>query len=153
MHSLLRNVEFVKMSSALVASSTDEYFTAVDMSGFEGITAFINLGAVTTAATLNFHLEMCSSSGFSTGSDITDIANSAAYMTSTQGSDDMWLATECYRPTKQWVRAVSDKAAANTVTNSVLYARWRASDLPVDESTTFTDYTYVANGTSGSATG
>ena len=128
----------VKIDPAFIyyaAGTTDCESNEFDMKGFDSITCALQIGDVTTGATVALYAE----GSTATGGTFVSFYGSTASFASTQGSSGLWLVSEVYKPNKQFIKFVADRGTANAVLHGGLAFRYRAGDLAVAEST-YTDY-------------
>ena len=130
-HNITKNIRVDPAFINYIAGSTFQYSVVFDMNGYEGIAGILDIGTVTTAAACPFYAEGSTSP---TGTFVSFYGSTAEF-TVLGASGDVYLMSEVYRPQKRYVRFVAGRASANTVIQGGIVLRYRASSLPVAEST------------------
>lgn len=130
-HSLYNSIKYDPAFINRAAGSTFQYSQVFDMNGFEGIGCLLKIGTITTAAVCPLYAE----GSTATAGTYVSYYGSTATLTDLGASGDVWLFSEVYRPKKRYVRFVAGRATANTVIDGGIVMRYRASSLPVGEST------------------
>lgn len=135
MHNLLRSVALVNRSSAVLAaggSTSSINGAGLDATPYLGV-AFLVLanGFVTTGFGLK--AQECSSSGFSTGSDVADLTGTL--IDGTTSISDGVMGIDLLRPQKQWVRCVVVKTNTGDIIDGILSLGYLPDEAPVTQST------------------
>lgn len=145
-HTLQDAVRIDPAFISYAAGTTDCESVVFDMQGYEGIACALNLGDISTGATVDLYAEHSTASA----GTYVSICGSTASFLSTQGSDDLWLFSEVYRPHNRYVKFVVDRGTGNAVIQGGLAFRFRPTGLPVAESTSASmiDYALSVTGTS-----
>lgn len=130
------------LAAVSLASSTDSNSSILDMSGFEGVVAFVTLTDVvdTGVATLNVQQSDANSdTAMATITGATDTLTSAA-------NDDVngkVLAVDVYKPLKRYVQANIVSATANIAFGETYLVQYKASKGPITASATVPGATFV----------
>ena len=132
MHNLLRNVK-INYATAITGSTAASNYPGLDMRGFSGI-SFVPLISGTPATDgSSIKAQECSSSGFTTGSDVADLTGTSVALSSS--ITDGYAGLDLYRPNKRWVRMVHVKVSTADIFSSVVELQYRPGDAPVTHST------------------
>lgn len=133
MHQLLEGIRITRVSNAVAAGSTDSNGTAVDMGvdgGYDGVMFIALLGTLTASQVTALHAQQSSDNG--SADDFTDIEGSEVGPMA-DGDSNKMLVLDVYRPTKQYVRPVVDRATANAVIDGVIAIQYRGRKLPTSQ--------------------
>lgn len=131
MHSIYNNIKIDPAFINRAAGSTFQYSVVFDMNGYEGIACVLQLGDITTGAVCPFYAE---GSTAPTGTFVSYYGSTAS-LTVLGASGDIYLFSEVYRPNKRYVRFTAGRVTANAIIQGGVAMRYRASALPVGEST------------------
>ena len=123
-----------RISIAVAASARAAGQTAInganlDMQGYEGAVAIIEMGtiAATAVTSIKWQQSDTTSADFSdlegTGIDIAD------------DDDDKIFVSELYKPTKRYVRIVVARATANAALRAATYIQYKPREAPVSQGT------------------
>ena len=131
-HNLLRNAA-IQYSTTITGSTAASNYPGLNMKGYEGVAfiAFVSGTPSTNGSSIN--AQECSSSGFSSGSDFSDLTGTAVALSSSIA--DGYAAIDLFRPAKQWVRMVHVKTATADIFSSAIALQYRPVVGPVTHST------------------
>ena len=136
LQSLLTDMTFELGLGAVVAGTSDQTISAaVDMTGFEGVTAVAILGDVTDTAVVALDCYEVATNATSGGTQVT-ASSTDDFTANTTSGDSKILISERFRPTKQYVYFTLDRGTANAVINSILIIKWNANTRPVTQPST-----------------
>jgi hypothetical protein len=104
----------------------------VDMRGWDGVAALVNVPNVTATGTWQAYLQMADDAAFTTNmTPIVDAGTGAAASTPAAMTTTGFFWLEVYRPTRRFVRAVANPLVAN-ITLSVIMLRYKhTGNLPL----------------------
>jgi hypothetical protein len=133
MSQLSNNTKLIRVLNAVAAGTTVQTSSAVDMAGFEGVRFIISLG-VGSASSVG---QIKASQGLTSGGSFSDIAGSlGTAFTPTTDDNKVWV-LDIYRPTKRFVKCIVNRAAGNTVIDSVVAELYEPRNFPTtDDATT-----------------
>jgi hypothetical protein len=127
--------KFVKVTRALnsvVAGTTSQNGSVIDMSGFEGVQFVALFGALTATQVTSLKVQQ---GDLSDGSDMADLAGSLhTALADTDGNK--CLVTDLFRPQKRYVRAVVTRGTANAVIDGVIAIQYSSRVEPTTNDTT-----------------
>ena len=121
-----------RISIAIAAGSRTAGQTAingamVDMQGYEGVVAVVEMGTIAATAVTSIKWQQSDTTDFSdlegTGIDIAD-----------DGDNEIFV-SELYKPTKRYVRVVVDRGTANAALRAATYIQYKARTAPVTQGT------------------
>lgn len=121
-HSLLQQLEFIRLKNAVAAGATDiTDATVVDTANRESALFIIPVGAVTdsTASSVEIHGSDASGSGFALMED--DEGNECKY-TIQNADDNKVILIEVFRPRHRYLRPVFKRATQNVVVDGIMVA-------------------------------
>lgn len=123
------------------AGSTDVAGAGLDMAGFEGVIAFVTLGALTTGGTCTLKWQQSSDDG---SSDAYSDLEGTLITVNVDADDEKVVKMGLHKPVKRYVRIYNDRATQNSVC-SAFYLQYGARTIPVtDESTTVLGESHVS---------
>lgn len=156
MHNLFAHTypELINSTGIAVSdTSTDHYFDAQDMRGYEGVSYLCVIRSATATGTgaANIHAEMSATSS-GTGTWV-DVSGSASYQSTAWAADDVGLIVDVYRPMYRYVRLYVDRDSTHDSVVCAWALKYRPGLMPTSYSTALgvADVTIVV-GSSGSAT-
>lgn len=132
MHNLFRNVALIHRTSQITGTTATFNDAGIDASNYEGI-AWVFAASANQTTGASVKAQECSSSGFSTGSDVADLTGTSIAMTTAIADGAVIL--DVYRPAKQWVRAAYVKTATSDVLDAIVALGYRPLEAPVTHST------------------
>ena len=132
MHNLLRNVA-IQYATAITGSTADSNYPGLNMKGYEGVAFIAWVSGTPSTVGSSIKVQECSSSGFTTGSDVGDLTGTSVALSSS--IVDGYVAVDVARVAKQWTRMVHVKGSTADIFSSVSAYLYRASDDPVTHST------------------
>lgn len=122
---LTHHVKVVKVMNAVVAGTSNQDSSAVDMAGWDGVVFVCHLGTLTASQVTALE---------ALGSD--DNVSFAAYNPD-QVTDDAadadsnkLLVLDLFRPSHRYIKARVERGTANAVINSVIAIQYRGDKLP-----------------------
>lgn len=131
-HNLLRNVAVVQRATQVTGSTAASNLPGIDMLGYTGI-SWIVLPAGTPTTGFSFKAQECSSSGFSTGSDVADLTGTDVPFST--AIVDGFAGIDIFRPAKRWVRAVLVKTSTADLIDGAIGIVYNALEAAVTHST------------------
>jgi hypothetical protein len=129
MRQLLPACLLTLVSGASAAGTAQVVGSTIDTQGFDSLTVFANIGAVTATGTATLKLM---GGDAADGSDKAAIAGASVVATDADGNKK--IAIEVHRPSQRYITAVIDRATANSVIVSVEAILFGASQEPVTQS-------------------
>lgn len=132
MNNLLSELKITRVKTAQAVATTDVTSDAVDMAGFETVVFVVEHGAITDG-TPDIHAQQSSDDG---GSDAySDLEGTL--VTVADADDNLITLLEIYRPQKQYVKCIVDRAGSTgSVVDSILAIQGFARILPVTQGAT-----------------
>lgn len=115
-HQLLRNVA-IQYATAITGSTADSNYPGLDMRGYEGISWVAYVSGTPSTNGSSIKAQECSSSGFTTGSDVGDLTGTSVALSSSIA--DGYAGIDIYRPAKRWVRMVHVKTSTADIFSCV----------------------------------
>ena len=119
--------------SARAAGQTAINGAMVDMQGYEGVVAVVEMGTIAATAVTSIKWQQ---SDTTTSADFSDLEDTA--LTIADDDDDKIFVSELYRPTKRYVRIVVARATANAALRAATYIQYKARSAPVTQGTDVT---------------
>jgi hypothetical protein len=127
--------KYTKVTRALngvVAGTSNQNGSVIDMSGFEGVQFVALFGALTATQVTSLKVQQ---GNLADGSDMADLEGSLhTALADTDGNK--CLVTDVFRPQKRYVRAVVTRGTANAVIDGVIALQYSARVQPVTNDTT-----------------
>lgn len=132
MHSnyLSENVKITRILNGVVAGTSDQTSTAIDMQGWDGCLFIGAIGALTSTQVTKMliHHSDASGSGFA--------ATTATTAAMGDSDGNKLLMIDVQKPSKQYLKAVIDRGTANAVIDGVIAIQYRGTNLPASNGTT-----------------
>lgn len=119
---MFESTEFIRVSNAVAAGTTNVDCTAVDCSDCDGVLFIAAFGALTTNAVTALKANQSNNSGGSPD-DFTDLAGSSVAVADDQ--DNKVAVLDVCRPGKRYVRATVVRGTANAVIDSVVAIKYK----------------------------
>lgn len=129
----LKNNELAVVEAAGAAGQTALTSDIVDLEGYEGVVFLALLGDVSDGSVLGLNVEHGDQSG---GGDMVDTTVNATYTAGATDADNKIMATEVYRPTKKYARAVLTRTTANAVLGGIIAIKYGPRKAPVTQDAT-----------------
>jgi len=106
--------------------------TGVDMRGWDGVAAFVNVATVAATGTWQVYLQMADDAAFTVNATaVVDAGTGAAASTpAAQTTTGFWW-VEAYRPPRRFVRAVSNPLVANITLSVIMFRYKHTGNLPL----------------------
>ena len=127
--------KYTKVTRALngvVAGTSNQNGSVIDMSGFEGVQFVALFGALTATQVTSLKVQQ---GNLADGSDMADLEGSLhTALADTDGNK--CLVTDVFRPQKRYVRAVVTRGTANAVIDGVIALQYSARVQPVTNDST-----------------
>ena len=120
-------------ASARAAGQTAINGAALDMQGYEGAVAIIEMGTIAATAVTSIKWQQ---SDTTTSADFSDLEGTGIDVA--DDDDDKIFVSELYRPTKRYVRIVVARATANAAVRAATYIQYKARSAPVTQGTDVT---------------
>ena len=127
-----------RISIAIAAGSRTAGQTAIngaalDMQGYEGAVAIIEMGTLAATAVTSIKWQQ---SDTTTSADFSDLKGTGIDVA--DDDDDEIFVSELYKPTKRYVRIVVARATANAAVRAATYIQYKARSAPVTQGTDVT---------------
>ena len=124
-----------RISIAIAAGSRTAGQTAingamVDMQGYEGVVAVVEMGTIAATAVTSIKWQQ---SDTTTSADFSDLEGTGIDIA--DDDDDKIFVSELYRPTKRYVRIVVARATANAAVRAATYIQYKPREAPVSQGT------------------
>jgi len=120
--------EDVKISQGLAYASgtADRNGATLDMKGYDGVLAIVQLGTVAAGAVTSVKWQQGAAANLS---DAADLAGTAVAIADDDDSGIKYV--DLYQPRERYVRLVVDKDGSNACAESVTYIQYKAKHQPV----------------------
>ena len=115
-------------ASARAAGQTAINGAALDMQGYEGAVAIIEMGTIAATAVTSIKWQQSD-----TSADFSDLEGTGIAIAA--DDDDEIFVSELYKPTKRYVRAVVERGTANAALRAATYVQYKARTAPVVQGT------------------
>ena len=120
-------------ASARAAGQTAINGAMVDMQGYEGVVAVVEMGTIAATAVTSIKWQQ---SDTTTSADFSDLEGTGIAIAA--DDDDEIFVSELYKPTKRYVRIVVARATANAAVRAATYIQYKARSAPVTQGTDVT---------------
>ena len=120
-------------ASARAAGQTGINGANLDMQGYEGAVAIIEMGTLAATAVTSIKWQQ---SDTTTSADFSDLEGTGIDIA--DDADDEIFVSELYRPAKRYVRIVVARATANAAVRAATYIQYKARSAPVTQGTDVT---------------
>ena len=117
-------------ASARAAGQTAINGAMVDMQGYEGVVAVVEMGTIAATAVTSIKWQQ---SDTTTAADFTDLERTGLAIA--DDDDDKIFVSELYKPTKRYVRTVVARATANAALRAATYIQYKPREAPVSQGT------------------
>ena len=117
-------------ASARAAGQTAINGAMVDMQGYEGVVAVVEMGTIAATAVTSIKWQQ---SDTTTSADFSDLEGTGIDIA--DDDDDKIFVSELYRPTKRYVRIVVARATANAAVRAATYIQYKPREAPVSQGT------------------
>lgn len=130
------------LAAISAASSTDSNSSILDMSGYEGVVAFVTITDSTDTGVCTLNIQQ---SAANSDTAMTTITGATDTLTSASNDDlnSKVLAVDVYKPTKRYVQANVITATANGAFGEVYLVQYKSSKGPITASATVPGATFV----------
>lgn len=119
-------VNIAVAASDRAAGSADVNGSALDMQGYEGVVAVVEMGTIAATAVTSLKWQQ-REMATATWADLAGTRFTIA------ADDDELFITELVRPVKRYVRLVVERATANAALRTALYIRYKPRNAPVSQ--------------------
>ena len=102
----------------------------VDMQGYEGVVAVVEMGTIASTAITSIKWQQ---SDTTTSADFSDLEGTGLAIADDAG-DEIFV-SELYKPTKRYVRIVVARAIANAALRAATYVQYKPREAPVSQGT------------------
>lgn len=133
MHQILRGYQ-IDFSTAITGSTGTSQYPGWSMADATEIAWVPIISGTPSTDGSSINAQECSSSGFTTGSDVSDLTGTSVALSSSITGG--FAVIDIYKPKKQWVRMEHVKLSTADILSGVIVIR-RRNDLPVTHSTSF----------------
>lgn len=137
-----------RVMNGVVAGTTDQNGTGVNMAGYDGVLFIALLGALTANQVTQLKAQQSSDDGSS--DTYADIEGSQTAAMGDDDDNDM-LVLDIYRPEEGYVRPVLERGTANAVIDGIIAIRYKARDLPITQGARVIDHVKLADPVAGTA--
>jgi hypothetical protein len=129
---LSKSLKVTRALNGVVAGTSNQNGSVIDMNGFEGVQFVALFGALAPNQVTSLKVQQ---GDLADGSDMTDLAGSAhAALADTDGNK--CLVTDVFRPQKRYVRAVVTRGTANAVIDGAIALQYSSRVQPTTNDTT-----------------
>ena len=120
-------------ASARAAGQTGINGANLDMQGYEGAVAVVEMGTIASTAVTSIKWQQ---SDTTTSADFSDLEGTGIAIA--DDDDDKIFVSELYKPTKRYVRLVVSRGTANATLRAATYIQYKARSAPVTQGTDVT---------------
>ena len=117
-------------ASARAAGQTGINGAMVDMQGYEGVVAVVEMGTIAATAVTSIKWQQ---SDTTSSGDFTDLEGTGLAIADDAG-DEIFV-SELYKLTKRYVRIVVARATANAALRAATYIQYKPREAPVSQGT------------------
>ena len=129
---LSKSIKVTRALNGVVAGTSNQNGSVIDMSGFEGVQFIALFGALTATQVTSLKVQQ---GNLADGSDMADLAGSShTALGDTDGNK--CLVTDIFRPQKRYVRPIVTRGTANAVIDGVIALQYSPRVEPVTNDTT-----------------
>lgn len=125
MYNILSRCKLTRVSNAVAAGTSAVNSSVVDMSGFDGVTFQVAVGAIVSGAATSLKIQQGQESD---GSDMADLAGSSITIGDTD--DNKLFAVEIVQPRERYLRCVVSRATQNATIDSITAIQSVAAEEP-----------------------
>ncbi|MGH8428864.1 MAG: hypothetical protein ACREUF_00530 [Solimonas sp.] len=129
---LNREIKITRALNGVVAGTTDQNGSTIDMQGFEGVLFIAAFGALTATQVTQIKAQQGAASDLS---DAADLAGTLVGPLADADSNKV-LVLDIYRPAERYVRCVVDRGTANAVIDGVMAIQYGARKQPTSHDST-----------------
>lgn len=131
MDNLIKNEKFTRVLNAVVAGTTAQTGSVIDMQGWDAVTFVVAFGTITSGAATSIKVQQ---GALANGSDMADLTGT---LLSVADTDDNKLAmVEVYRPQKRYVRVAITRDTQNSVIDGAIAIQRGSRVKPVTHDAT-----------------
>lgn len=132
MNSLLGNIKIIRVKNAVVAGTSAQTATTVDMSGYDGALCIAALGTLSATQVTSLKAQQGSDSGGSGAADITGAVTTAP----ADADSNKMLILDVNRPVARYVTFVLSRGTANAVLDGMFVILYGPRTVPITADTT-----------------
>ncbi len=137
MYQMLKDGLITRVTNSVVAGTSDQDSTVLDMSGYDGVIFIASLGDVTSTSVLQLLAYENTASSTSSPTPVAVTAGSTtAYTAGATDSDNKLLVVDVHRPSSRYIFARVKRGTANAVIDGVIAIQYRSKSVPVTQSST-----------------
>lgn len=126
-------IKTTRILNGVVAGTTVQTSSAVDMSGFDGARFTFLMGAITAGAVTSCKLQQSSDDG--SADAYADLAGTS--VTVADDDDNQVVVIDVYRPRERYLKAIISRATQNAVIDGILVEQYCGRKQPTtDDATT-----------------
>lgn len=123
---LSKGVKVTRVLNAVVAGTTAQNSSVIDMQGFEGVIFILTVGTLTATQVTSLKAQQGQAANLS---DAADLAGSLVGPFA-DGDSNKALILDVFKPQERYVRAVVNRATANAVIDGVIAIQYQAGKRP-----------------------
>lgn len=124
---LSKSAKVTRALNSVVAGTTNQNGSVIDMAGFEGVQFIALFGALTATQVTSLKVQQ---GDLADGSDMVDLEGSL-HTALADADGNKCLVTDVFRPQKRYVRPVVIRGTANAVIDGVVALQYSARTEPV----------------------
>ena len=125
---LLDNVKISRVLGYNAASTTNRKGSIIDMQGYDGVVFVATFGTMLTTSEID--LIIAQSDTNNTSAMAKSVAEASA---TSDGTDNVQLIVDVYRPTKRYLEAQVEIDTANALIEGVIAIQYRGSKMPISQ--------------------
>ncbi len=135
MLSMLKDCKITRVLNSVVAGTSAQTSSVLDMTGFDAVMFIAAVGDVTIASVVTLTVKENTANSTSSPTP-TAVTGTAPTFTDPDGTseDNGLLVSDVIRPSKRFVFAVLTRTVANCVIDGIFAIQYRARSLPVTQS-------------------
>lgn len=128
---LLDNIKVSRVLGYHAAGTTDRKASIVDMQNYDGVVFVATFGTMTSSSKILLKV------GSATTNDTSAMADTVATtgQKTSDGTDDVQLVLDVYRPAKRYLEAQITIADANALIEGIVAIQYKGSKMPVTQAT------------------
>lgn len=138
----------IRIMNGVVAGTSNQTSSAIDMAGYEGVKIYTMFGAITSGAATSVKIQQSSDDGsVDTYADLEGTSVTVA-----DDDDNQVVVHDIYRPRERYLKAVVLRATQNSVIDGIVAVLYGARELPpTNDATTVVSREFHASPAEGTA--
>lgn len=138
----------IRVMAGVVAGTSDQTSSAIDVAGYDGVKIYTLFGAITSGAVTSVKVQQSSDNG--SVDTYADLEGSS--ITVADDDDDQVVVHDIYRPRERYLKVVIDRGTQNAVIDGIIAVLYGARKLPpTNDATTVVSREFHASPAEGTA--